>query len=712
MENHCRPFLGFTFAVLFVLFYFFAGFSLASVTSRAREPIVISVDSSLFPDWVDQGIPAQVFELWTNKNSQWKALPFQIDQFKSNPRKLASYLTPCGPGCVCRAASNINPDWRGPCEKEYYLRGTALPGQSFSSGDELVFMAGDAGACDVPKNDWPDGNLALTRQRITIQDGTDWGCVYLFWRAAGMHPATLDLVSYDEAGDGISHPPSCQPSSSACGALIGRGYDFSGDGTVDSPSYRLDFLGNWAADKLFIARQEAQNPPTDSLIDLLKYRIDSPQENEGVWDIRNNAGVCAVFHGFIDGPVRVIRVIQGAASGATTTKYEFAYPSEIRFRVNLRVHNVNGPIYNYADLNQANLAGNPATTVYKASSLSGYDFVDGIQPTNKTFGSTDWFQVSSTKGSFVSIPGLQIAPTARLPLSGAYDDTTTPLWTSTIVPEYDTETGDRAAARPGIITCLCNSQDINRCRSQDEDQFLAVFERTIVMLKAGFSSSQEGDTEVKNRARGVFSVTVEKQIMEPIPLPQPTPPPCIPVLTPSYSNDGGDVFLSVGLPGCPGANGWNLYFSTGAGKYSRLASLGRGMVFRDKTLGLNESRTYFAKARGIGGAESPFSSGVTVIKADLVPPNPPLEVSATAQPGVIELTWAQPTDWDVRRHQILASTSPGGPYNIAAITSDCDCPANIVFSAAGPSTYYLRVVAIDQAGNQSLPSEEVQVDVP
>ncbi|MDQ7008362.1 MAG: hypothetical protein Q9Q40_14165 [Acidobacteriota bacterium] len=682
---------------------------------------MISASSSLFPAWVDTNVDVSELELWAYRNGSWMVIPYQIDNLSPGPVKI---LDPRDlPNSLCRGEiPGLPPNANGPCEFQYTLSGENPASGEFSDKDELVFLLGSSGSCNVSNSSWPSSEFSSKRYRIRVTDSeqsgpfSESGCVYLYRRTSGAPSSVPDLIDYDPVGDGTSHTGGCVPTSAACGAIIGSPYDIDGDNTMDYTGYRWDFLGQWTADKWFIG--ETTVTTGQDLVDLVKWRVDSPAETEGVWDMRNGGSGCIAFHGYIDGAVRVVRVIQGAFSGVGTTKYEFAYPGEILQRGNLRVHSIGGPVYSYADLRKSNVNGATSATIYKkgfTNAGSPFDAIDGNNPSDPTFLNEEWYQMSSSKGSFLVIPGDRRFPTA-LTFGGAYDDSSSKLWTDYVdAVEYDEEVGDYGAAR-WTVEDICDTQFFEFCYSDRPDPefqidpLLGVEEHLWIMLDSESATSTAGESVVAHRDRGVFSLAVKEQ--------QKDNPGggsvnllCLLVLTASYGNDGGPVDLSAGFDGCSGVTGWNLYESRGLGQYRRLASLPAGQSYRVASLVLDEQQTYYASLVAFDGSEGALSSGVTVIHSDTTPPAAPQNVGASYAGGFITVTWEAPSDPDVARFKILASSSSGGPYSTADPGNDSHCQESTDITASS-GTYYIVVVAVDTSGNESPVSNEVQVVVP
>jgi hypothetical protein len=703
------------------------------IDDRKTEPLVIRATQAAFPLFVDAGVDAAEIEVWAYENHVWSIVPYQVDELSAFP---VSY------GEIPYDARQCKSLWPGGfppgalCEFHYDLRRTEEPAGEFSTNDEVVLLAGHAGECDVPLTRWADTGLTEYRYRIMVTDEEESGCFYLYRRTTGPRPTVPDLITYDVEGDGTSHEGGCgpftggepgTPTPEVCGAIIADAVDVDDDGITDAPGWRWDYLGNWTVDKWFIGGTHAGDASKD-LVDLIKWRIENPPETEGFWDYRDGVGTgCSTFHGFIDGPVRVVRVIGGSASGASTTKYEFAYPGRVSLRVNLRVHDVGGPIYMYPDLMEGNVSPNadddpqtPCPTcavIYEHDeSGTGYtelDEVDGAVEPGSGYSYRAPYQVSSDIGSFVMLYGeWRLADTTATGVE--YDDQEANLWNDVgAAVEYHEEPGDKGAAR-STIAGVCDTQSKEDCGAdragygEELDPLLSVLEHSFVMLSSGRATAATGQDVVADKARGDFSLAIRQERLDAVPLPEPVPP-CTPVLTPEYGNDGGLLSFEAGIAGCTGIVGWNLYKSIGLGQYKRLASRPAGESFAIADLKLNESGTYYATAVGHDGSEGPMTQGITILHNDVVAPYAPTELVADVVGSSITLSWQLPTDRNIARVKIWASANSGGPYALAA--TEEDCPEDASFSATS-GTHYIVISAVDAAGNESFYSEEITVEVP
>ncbi|RMF70982.1 MAG: hypothetical protein D6738_14925, partial [Acidobacteria bacterium] len=616
------------------------------------DPVVIRATTDAFPGFVDNGVPAGAIEVWVYRNGSWQIAPFQIDELSAGPKDYKD-IPADARECATAYSEDDIPD--NLCEFHYDLRRTGDPSGTFSTNDELVLLAGSAGDCGASTSNWPSDDLDQIRYRIMIGDNGEYGCFYVLRRTSGTRPAVPDLITYDESGDGVSHAGGCHPfvganntpTPEACGAIVAPPADIDGNGSPDTPGWRWDYLGNWTVDKWFVGETGTADLSQD-LVDLIKWRIAAPAETEGLWDFRDGTGKgCTTFHGFIDGPVRVVRVIGGAASGAATTKYEFAYPDRVLVRVNLRVHDVDGPIYSYPDLMETNVSpgadNDPSTpcescaVTYEqaadGSSYSTIDEVDGLVGSNPapSYAYLAPYQVSSDKGSFLFFPGeWRIADTTDT--GSAYNDQETNLWTdSLIAPEYHEEAGDKGAAR-SLLSNVCDTQNRDQCLADragygaDLDPSLTVIEYNYAMISSGKASPGAGGELLEDQARGVFSTAIREE-MRYGSTPSTPSSPCVPSLNVQYDNDGGEIDFGVGVSGCGGVVAWNLYRAEGLGRYRRLSSLPIGSSFELTDLALNESQTYYATTVGPDGLESAMTQGISVLHNDIVAPLAPTNLA-------------------------------------------------------------------------------------
>jgi hypothetical protein len=700
----------------------------ADIVDRRREPVIVKLSVANLPRWVEQGHATDSFELWKYTYSGWQIAPFQIDEFIDTvPLSVRPFFedSQYADRRVCNGSTpSPPPEGPGPCEFLYDLRGENPPSGVLSDTDELVFMAGSTGRCDAPMSSWPSASAHEGhRQKILVRDnapgGTEEGCLYLFRRTSGVGPAPPDLIDYQPAGDGV--PSECVPHADACGTIVGSAFDYDGDGSDDIPSYRMDYLGNWAMDRLEIGT--TQGSPADDLLDINKFRIMNPGETERAWDLSEPAQGsleifgCAVFSGYIDGPVRIVRTVQGAVSGVTTRKIEFIYPGEYTGLVYLRLHQVGGNIWQGLDLDESVVSptGDPAI-IYNAENNGSqfYDEVDGtVSGSIEMPVPLDWYQMSSSKGSFLIFHNDEQA--GRLVRNGLgdpdyqgnYEDSSVRSWSLPFPAEYDEEIGERGIYRtelPGVTGGLIGSQNIETCENPLGDGITIITGKTFLMLDGGKAAGDAGALEIARRARGVMSQTIVEERRNGSGRPG---TPCVPVLSISYGNDGG--VADINISGCGLASGWNLYQEQGGGVRRRLATLAPGATWRETTLSLNERRSYTATVTDLAGNEGEHSQVLTLLHDDTLAPEPPETISATVSTNGFKIAWSVPSSTDVAGYRVLVSDTSGGPYIQAHNSLLSAMHQDLEVRAIGGTTSYVVVQAVDYAGNESLPSMELRV---
>lgn len=530
------------------------------------------------------------------------------------------------------------------------------------------------------------------------------GCVYAFKRISGSHPISPDLIDYDPVGD--QQAPACLPTSDTCGAIL-PGPGFSASHTGDVPAYRWDFLGRWTVDKWKMGADPGALGT--SVTDLIKWRgekVSTVNETEEVWDLYHETSWAGSFIGYIDGKVRVVRMIMSAQSGPFVTRYEFAYPGEVVQTVYYRVHDVIGPVYTYPDVHLANASPGEAGKVYTQSHhVAPFDTIGSPSPAG-SYSPYEWYAVASPIGSYL-VHSVDWRETNVGDVSADYFDSTDPHWTPQKmgIDDWDTETGDHGAPRT-LWTHIGDTQntfcDASREESPETTAFLV---RNTIMLSHGEASGSDANAEMTRRNRGVFSVCVEEE-----PLSGGGGGACSLEFHLAYNRDGGAVEL--GASGCPESPIWNLYQQVGAGVYKRLASLPLGVSFFDVNLALGEERTYRASAMGAGCEEGEMSDPVTVIHDDVVPPGPPPDVVATAGQDTITVTWNAPAATDVDGFKVLVGQQSSGPYSQTHQGLLGRLVRDHTFPASGGQTYYVVVVAVDMAANEGDPSLEAEVAVP
>ncbi|MCB9504264.1 MAG: PKD domain-containing protein, partial [Deferribacteres bacterium] len=290
---------------------------------RNYDPVVISGDqlSSL------QGKSVNSFfgYRFDASTQSWTQVPFQVDERRWTDISVGGT--------------------KHPGHEYWYVNNE---GNGFDSDDEIAFMIEDLGDM-APENSWPS-NTDEERYEIQITDPLNGAVGYLYiFTSSSLSYAGGDLISYSRSVTG----------------------QYSESTNVTSNYYSAHLSGNWILDEIHV-----QNNP--DLIDRLKFRVyalngSEFHETEDYWSEGRSD-----YMGAVDGPVRAIRMVQGAASGPTTTYFMKFYRKSLRVTYHYRVHGI-PDLWYYMD--------------YK-SSITGDQYYGTSSPSR-------WGQVSSDRGSLV-----------------------------------------------------------------------------------------------------------------------------------------------------------------------------------------------------------------------------------------------------------------------------------------------------------------------
>lgn len=310
---------------------------LAASASLARGdvlelPVVVRGDQ--LPLWAGQPVGEIHALVYEAAADAWTSIPYQIDE------RVAVELATC---LNDPAFGNVDP------HLSYVFSGAE--GNGLDGDDEIVFLAGDAAGDAAPTDAWPSG-ADDARYELRIDDGlgSTLGYAYLFSAAAP--PAPPDPTDYVA----LSFVP------------IGPTLE---DTAITTARYAAHTGGRWRLDA--IAVPVSGGGSGVDLIDRLKFREatsanGSGGETEETWD------QLSCFLGQKDGTVRVLREVQGAASGVNTTHTLSFYESLFEDRVNLRVHAIPN-VLSFVDYN-ASLAATSLLTYYNPGNAAGVT-IDG-----------------------------------------------------------------------------------------------------------------------------------------------------------------------------------------------------------------------------------------------------------------------------------------------------------------------------------------------
>ena len=116
--------------------------------------------------------------------------------------------------------------------------------------------------------------------------------------------------------------------------------------------------------------------------------------------------------------------------------------------------------------------------------------------------------------------------------------------------------------------------------------------------------------------------------------------------------------------------------------------------------------TYSYEVRPIDavGNLGAFSNSVSVL-VDVVAPSAPLDLTVTevAEGRALDLRWSPPAGGPPPGYRLYRGLASGGPFQAVAVTSET---TRRDLGLVNGTTYFYRVVALDVAGNESLPSNE------
>ncbi len=168
--------------------------------------------------------------------------------------------------------------------------------------------------------------------------------------------------------------------------------------------------------------------------------------------------------------------------------------------------------------------------------------------------------------------------------------------------------------------------------------------------------------------------------------------------------------------------GYNIYRTTGSQPAAGQKPLNQEPItatqYQDKTFKFGEKYQYVVRSVSLGTEARPVesldSNSVALSQADDYPPSAPVKASAVAAAGRISMFWPANPEPDVAGYLIYRSTDPNLAQNRwtlltpAVYTRTTFADDNV---EAG-KTYYYYVIAVDNAGNRSDPSEVVSETVP
>ena len=168
--------------------------------------------------------------------------------------------------------------------------------------------------------------------------------------------------------------------------------------------------------------------------------------------------------------------------------------------------------------------------------------------------------------------------------------------------------------------------------------------------------------------------------------------------------------------------GYNVYRVEEAQDQISDAPINSGLVsgtqYTDKNFKFGEGYRYVVRAVSLGTGGNPVeslnSNSVTVAPKDIFPPSAPTSITIAAAPGRLSLFFPANPEPDIAGYNIYRSTDENLPKDQWAKLNS-DLLSRTTFQderVESGRRYYYYLVAVDQAGNVSPPSEVVSETVP
>ena len=186
--------------------------------------------------------------------------------------------------------------------------------------------------------------------------------------------------------------------------------------------------------------------------------------------------------------------------------------------------------------------------------------------------------------------------------------------------------------------------------------------------------------------------------------PGPRPPGTTP---PAGTSPAPDRPASAAPPPFPG--GFSIYRRLGTGPYTApLALPTNTKSFTDTTAPLGQAACYVVRAVASREplVESSSSEEACVTVADVAAPGTPTGLTILPAAEGLELSWSPSPEADLAGYRVLRATGPGAGEPLAEVAPNQTQYVDKTASRA--MVYFYRLVAFDQAGNASPPSDAVE----
>ncbi len=317
-----RKALATIFVVLLVATHSISGQTFSD--ARTYEPVVLLGDS--IPGLIGKATDQIFGYAYDAGSGTWQQIPFQVDE-----RQWVDFSTKKLPASEYRYFED--------------------EGNGFDGDDELAFMIEDLGD-KAPFDSWV-GGTDNTRYEVKITDPNDNSTGYLYiYTSATLSYTGPSYVTYNRVVTG----------------------EFTENTDITTDIWEGKYTMNWVFENLRLKNKAR-------LIDRYKYRVyslnEADNETEEYWSTDGRS----TYIGHVTGPVRAIRMVEGAASGYVTTYQTEFYRKMQRMRVYYRTHGV-ARLWTYVDY----MPGLAQVDTFNMQ-RPGSDFM------------TVWGQVSTAEGS-------------------------------------------------------------------------------------------------------------------------------------------------------------------------------------------------------------------------------------------------------------------------------------------------------------------------
>lgn len=699
--NWSRP----TMVALLMVFLLPPAIAQSTGQLRDYEPVVI--EGARMPAWNNtKDITKLGVFSYSVSSGTFTAIPFQIDKKRRINLKFNVNDPSSPPG-----AANV-------CEYGYFreLGVTAgSPDDAFASNllkptDELAFMWKDAGDRAMRATWLAGSEINVERYEISLTDpnssSTRWIYVFL-WDSGSPALSATKYVNW------TSDPNSetCTNGLDSCGTAKGIKTALP----TSIPAHSIHFLKNWVADTYKINVDGSFLP---TLIARVEYKVGG--ESEDSWSTQRYPRFLGVTAG--DRPVRIIRGVQGAESGAHTTRYDFIYPSYYVRRVNLRVHPLSELWQRVRQdasiLNDTKNAVLWTKTGFEKTPTKEYrDIIEGQGPNQDEMDDSkakfsDWSDIATFGHGSYSHFYRELRNLVAAGENYIYQDKAATQKLGFFGP-YVTNTGNTQDGSFPSDYLPCPGCTINDggCGSDPEDPALnfARLDQILLPLAPRDFPDRSDLVSTDDSYPNLFSpvtFSCRKQNRDYDDLPPVTP--CTPIVGLSGSANNGYADLQIDASGCSAGTGFRVYRAIGTGSSTLLRDLRTVTTLRD--LMVQPGITYTYRVRGYNdvNTESADSAALTVSVTDTTPPAVPFSVATEPASGKITVTWLGGMDRDIFGFNVWMSTN-GGDFTllngspILASTS----ARWLQIGLQSAATYCFKIAAVDVAGNQSVQTAAV-----